>query len=313
MSRHRVDPELLPLIDAGPALSFSDSAIPGIRQMLESLVAGAAQPSMHPKRVQAVSTRHPEGVGVLVFDPPDRTNRAAVLQIHGGGMVLGSAAWSSQANADLASELDVLVVSVDYRLAPENPFPLPQYDCLTAYEWMINHSDELGVDADRIVIAGESAGGGLAAATALMIRDLALPPPCLQVLTYPMLDHRTGGNEKPGFAGTGDFVWTRDMNRYCWGALRGAYGLDDARSGWFSPALAASLADVAPAFMATGALDLFLEENIEYSRRLCSDGVGVELHVYPGAVHAFDQVPSAAVSRAYQRDKRAAISRALAL
>lgn len=311
MSRHLIDPEILPLLDLAPNLLLDDASINATREMLAVAAAAAPPPALNPElRHARVGVGSPE-VPVLIFDPPGRRHRAAVLQIHGGGMVLGTASWCSNDNASLAQELGVLVVSVDYRLAPEHPFPNPQTDCFTAYEWLLLNADALGVDRDRIAVCGESAGGGLAASVVHMARDKELTLPCLQVLTYPMLDCRTGSATRPGMPGTGEYIFTRSMNVYCWQALRGSYGCDDAYAGWFSPSLAKSFSGLSPAFIATGALDLFLDEDIEYARRLAEAGVPVELHVYPGAVHAFDKLPDATVSRQFTRDRRAALRRAL--
>ena len=307
MSRHLVDPELIPFVESIPPLVFSDATIPKVRQMLESALIAAPEPPLRPTRVRAHSRRTRSEVDVLVFDPPNRKSRAAIVHIHGGGTVVGTAASSNTSNASIALDHDVLVVSVDYRLAPECPFPGPQVDCLTAYEWVIENSSALKIDIGSVIITGESAGGGLAAATSLMVRDEGLPMPRMQLLTYPMLDYRTGTAVQPGLAATGEFIWTREMNSYCWAALRGSYACDDERVGWYSPAVAANLSGLAPTFIATGALDLFLEENVNFACRLIAARVPVEFHVYPGAVHAFDQVFSAAVSRQYRRDRCAAI------
>jgi len=312
-SRHLVNPELVPLLEMYPPLQLSDEALGSIRETLNSPTSNLPPPLMEAQRRLAPGANGAADVPLLVFDPPERKNRAAMLQIHGGGMVMGTAAASTPANAALATQLDVLVVAVDYRLAPEHPFPAPQTDCLAAYEWLIANARALGVDPGRIVVLGDSAGGGLAASLALMARDLRRPAPRAQVLTYPMLDHRTGSEAQPGLPHTGEFIWTRESNRYGWRALRGGYACNDDRAGWFSPALATDLSNLPSTFIATGALDLFLEEDLEYARRLVSAGVPVESHVYPGAVHGFKMMPTAAISRQYDRDLKAALGKALAL
>ena len=139
---------------------------------------------------------------------------------------------------------------------------------------------------------GNSAGGGLAASLAQMARDRGGPKIAGQVLVQPMLDWRTGGPEDQWRnAHTGEFLWTRQKNRFCWGALRGHYEPSDARKGWFSPALADDLSGLPPTFLSVGALDLFLDEGLDYVRRLIDVGVHCELHVYPGALHSFEMVP----------------------
>jgi len=302
-----IDPEIAPMLDIVPRLQLSDETVAATRQLLNT-----PNPALPPCPLEPVARSAPgvdgaPDVPLLVFDPPGRSHRAAILHIHGGGMVVGTAAASNLGNAALALDLGVLIVSVDYRLAPENPFPAAHEDCLAAYDWLLAHADALDVDPARIVISGESAGGLLAAALAHMIRDTGRPLPAAQILTYPMLDHRTGTDEMPAVPYTGEFIWTPELNRYAWGALRGSYAVDDHRVGWFSPSHAADLAGLPPTWLALGALDLFLAEDLDYARRLVAAGVPVELHVYPGCIHAFNMVPGARMAEAYNRDLRSAL------
>jgi acetyl esterase/lipase len=212
----------------------------------------------------------------------------------------------------MALEHDCVIVSVDYRLAPETPFPGPQEDNYGALLWLVDHAGELGVDPPRIVVMGGSAGGGLAASLTLMARDRGGPSLAGQVLIYPMLDWRTGGADDPyRNRHTGEFIWTREKNRFGWAALRGDYQPTDERKHWFSPALAETLADLPPAYIATGALDLFLDENLDYARRLIDCGVRTELHVYPGAIHAFDMVPDTDLGDQAAMDMKRALARLL--
>ena len=170
----------------------------------------------------------------------------------------------------------------------------------------------LGVDPARIVVMGESAGGGLAAALALMARDRGGPSLAGQVLIYPMLDWRTGGpDDLYRNRHTGEFVWTRAKNRYGWEALRGDYRAEDERKAWFSPALAEDLSGLPPAYISTGALDLFLDEDLDYARRLIDCGVQTELHVYPGAIHAFEMVPGTGLAEQAAMDLRRGLDRLL--
>ena len=301
-TRPLVDPQIAPLLDMLPPLELSDEAIAGIREMLNAPPPDLPPCPLEPQSRSAPGLDGAPDVPVLVFDPPGRTSKAAIYQIHGGGMVVGTAASGNLSNAALALALGVVVVSVDYRLAPENAFPAPQMDCLGGYDWLVANADELGIDPGRIAIFGESAGGCLAASLALMIRDTGRPAPCAQLLTYPMLDYRTGSDEYPALPNTGEFVWTSAHNRYGWGALKGEYGADDERIGWFSPAHAADLSGLPPTWMAVGALDLFLAEDLDYAKRLVAAGVPVEAHVYPGCIHAFNMVPGARMADAYSRD-----------
>jgi acetyl esterase/lipase len=210
--------------------------------------------------------------------------------------------------------LGIPVASVEYRLAPEAPFPAPQEDCLCGLIWLAAHSEELGIDAARIAIIGESAGGGLAAATALMARDTKSANITGQILVYPMLDHRTGSDRCPyGNKLTGEFVWDRPSNRFGWEALRGDYEPDDGTKGWFSPAMADDLVGLPATWIGVGSLDLFLDENLDYAQRLVSAGVPLELHVYPGAIHGFDMMGHTAIAQAFNQDLLRGIRRVLKL
>ena len=310
-TRHLIDPELLPLLDMMPTAQFNAETLPLIRQMSEARFDFLGEPELKPE------IRVIDGPGgpfdVYWFDPaPGSAQRGALLHIHGGGMVIGSARSSQHIPAVMAAKLGLPVASVDYRLAPEHPFPAPQEDCLAALAWLATNADELGINPAKIGIIGESAGGGLAAATALIARDTGGPALAAQFLIYPMIDHRTGGPDCPyDNKATGEFVWTRASNRFGWDALQGSYAAADHRKGWFSPSLAADLAGLPPTWIGTGSLDLFLDEDFDYARRLVSAGVPVELHSYPGAPHAFQLVAQAQATQAFYRDLFGAISRML--
>lgn len=310
-TRHLVDPEILPLIELMPFREFDRASLPLVRADSEARFAFLGEPPLRPE-VKVIDG--PAGpLEIYWYDPtPGTTGRPALFHIHGGGMILGSARSMQFGPSGMATALGLPVASVEYRLAPENPFPAPQEDCLAGLRWLAANAPELGVDAARIGIIGESAGGGLAAATALMARDLGGPALAAQFLVYPMLDHRTGGDDcRYGNPVTGEFVWTRSANRFGWEALRGDYAADDHRKGWFSPALAEDLSGLPPTWIGTGSLDLFLDEDLDYARRLIAAGVPVELHSYPGAIHAFNVVADAGIARSFSRDMMSAIARSL--
>lgn len=312
-TRHLVDPELVPMLDLMPGVSFSLESLPEIRQQSEGRFAMFGEPPLTPV-VKTIAG--PAGaLEIYWFDPaPGTSGRPAMLHIHGGGMVIGSARTMQHSPSGIAAALGIPVASVEYRLAPETPFPGPQEDCLAALAWLAKHADELGIDPARIGIFGESAGGGLAAGVAQMARDTDGPALAAQVLIYPMLDHRTGGDACPYRNPiTGEFVWTRASNQFGWDALLGNYSLGDARKGWFSPTLAEDLAGLPPTWIGTGSLDLFFDEDLDYARSLVAAGVPVELHSYPGAFHGFDIMASAGVAQAFKRDLLAGISRLLAI
>ncbi len=310
-TRHLVDPEILLMLEM-PDRHLTAETLEQVRN--DPLFTGADLPPPPFAVTEAfASVESGPDVRLLIMDPPSEAKgRAAILHMHGGGMVVGIADTATMAKCPLALEHDCVVVSVDYRLAPETPFPGPQEDNYAAFLWLVEHAEELGVDAERIVVMGESAGGGLAANLAQMARDRGGPPLAGQVLVYPMLDWRTGGpDDRWKNRHTGEFIWTADKNRFGWECLRGDYAPSDARKGWFSAALAEDLAGLPPTYMVTGALDLFLDEDLDYARRLIDAGVPTELHVYPGAIHAFEMVPDTALAEQAAMDLRRGLERLL--
>lgn len=313
-TRHLVDPEILPVIEALPFREFTRETLPLARAESAERFKFLGEPVLPAARKVAKRADGGE-IELYLYDPaPGATNRAALYHIHGGGMILGSARDMGFGPSGMAAALGIPVVSVEYRLAPETPFPGPQQDCLDGLAWLVANAIELGIDHDRIAVIGESAGGGLAAATALMARDTAGPGIAAQILVYPMLDHRTGGEAcRWNNRATGEFVWTRSANRFGWEALRGDYEPTDSRKGWFSPALADDFSGLPPTLLLTGSLDLFFDEDLDYARRLVDAGVPVELHSYPGAIHAFNVVQEAAISQAFTRDMLGGIARLVKL
>lgn len=312
-TRHLIDPQLLPALEMLPTFEFNAESLPAIRSGIGSLSASPTELPITP--VEKVIDGPDGPLEVFWFDPtPNDKNRPCLLHIHGGGMVIGSARQMPHGAASLAASLNIPVASVEYRLAPETPFPGAQEDCFAALLWLATNSEELGLDPQRLGITGESAGGGLAAAVAQMSRDRGGPKLIAQVLVYPMLDHRVGGVGDPWRnRHTGEFVWTRGSNQFGWEALRGDYAANDASKGWFSPSLADDLADLAPAWIGVGNLDLFFDEDLDYARRLVDAGVPVELHTYPGAFHGFNMMGDARVSRAFARDMLHGAARLLGL
>jgi triacylglycerol lipase len=311
VSRHLVDPEIEMMLEM-PNLDLTAETLPEIRA--NPLFTGAeVPPPPFPVSEAFAPVADGPDVRLVVMGPPSQAaNRGAILHIHGGGMVVGTADRAVADKPHLALQHDCVVVSVDYRLAPETPFPGPQEDNYGALLWLADNAASLGVDPARIVVMGESAGGGLAASLALMARDRGGPRLAGQVLIYPMLDWRTGGpDDLYKNRHTGEFIWTREKNRFGWEALRGVYRPSDDHKGWFSPALADDLADLAPAYIVTGALDLFLDEDLAYARRLIDCGVQTELHVYPGAIHAFEMVPDTTLAEQAAMDLRRGIDRLL--
>lgn len=250
----------------------------------------------------------PEVTAYLYESPTRSRPSGALVWIHGGGMILG-APWIDHRRCDrLARELGLLVVSVDYRLAPEHPFPAAVEDCWAALTWLHERADELGVDPARVGVAGASAGGGLAASVVQLAHDRGLRL-AFQGLVYPMLDDRTVLREDHG--GRGAMVWTPAHNRDAWRWYLGhEVGADEPRP-YAVPARRTDLSGLAPAWVGVGSADLFHDEDVVYAERLREAGVPVELVVVPGMPHAADMVPGLAAARRFGRSFETAVGRAL--
>jgi acetyl esterase/lipase len=250
-------------------------------------------------------------VMVRLYRPAALADPAPTLYwIHGGGMILGDVAMNDDWCAAVADDVGIVVASVEYRLAPEHPFPAPLEDCYAGLDWLYANAAELGVDRARIAIGGASAGGGLAAGLALLARDRGQVAVAFQLLVYPMLDDR---NITPSSrAVTDPKVWNRHANEVGWNAyLGGRAGAADV-SPYAAPARATDLAGLPPAYVNVGDLDLFVDEDIAYAQALMRAGVPVELHVYPGAFHGSNTfVSRSPLSQRWARDERAALDRAL--
>jgi acetyl esterase/lipase len=234
---------------------------------------------------------------------------ATVVTIHGGGYVIGSYDMDDPVLERWCTELGVVGVSVEYRLAPETPYPGPLEDCDAALRWTHEHAGELGVDPDRIGIYGLSAGGGLAAALALLARDRGEVPLAFQLLDCPMLDDR---QRTRSISSTGLYVWTAESNEFGWRSYLGdLYGSPDV-----PPHAAAARADdlsgLPPACMVVGSIDGFRDEDVEYAQRLNQAGVPCELHVIAGLPHAYQLAADAAGVQLAERCKDDWLARQLA-
>jgi acetyl esterase/lipase len=209
----------------------------------------------------------------------------AVLYLHGGGMIGGSVAVYDGLISRYVSSSGVAMLAVDYRLAPEHPYPTPVEDCYIGLQWLAEHAAELEVDAARIAVMGDSAGGGLAAATALLARERGGPDLAHQILIYPMLDDR---NTSPDPELVPFAVWTYDDNITGWGALLGENIGGADVTAYAAPARATDLSDLPPCYIEVGQLDIFRDESLTYARRLSDAGVNVEFHLLPGVPHGFE-------------------------
>jgi len=302
-SRHLVDPELLGLLDLWPTLIVDATTLPLLRDPSRIPVPPIANPERVERTMMVAPGRDgAPDVPLICYRPAGRAGEAlpCIYHIHGGGYIAGATGGLEPLHRELVDTLGCALVTVDYRLAPETPFPGPLEDCYTGLAWLMAHAGEVGIHPSRIGVKGESAGGGLAAALALLVRDRGEYALAFQHLAYPMLDDRTCVGEPNPL--TGDYIWTPASNAFGWRCYLGAEPGGTEISPYAAPARAADLAGLPPAFIATGSLDLFVEEDIAYATRLLRAGVATELHVYPGGVHAFDIHPTARIARQMRRD-----------
>jgi acetyl esterase/lipase len=236
------------------------------------------------ERADHVVSVDPEII-VRTHQPTARDGLApAVLSMHGGGFIIGNRSIDDTRLGHWCAELGVVGVSVEYRLSPETPYPGPLEDCYAALRWVFDHAEELGVDPTRVGATGVSAGGGLAAGLALLVRDRGELDLAFQLLECPMIDDRqtTPSRQWPGLP-----MWSRESNDYGWRNYLGdLYGTDDVPA-YAAPSRATDLSGLPPAYVSVGALDGFLDEDVSFAARLNGVGVPTELHVYPHAPHGF--------------------------
>ncbi|WP_267381497.1 MULTISPECIES: alpha/beta hydrolase [unclassified Sphingomonas] len=237
-------------------------------------------------------------------------NGPVMLFTHGGGMIVGSAAGYHATVSAYARDLGLVVISTEYRLAPENPFPAPLDDVHAAYLWLLANAAVLDVDPAKIVVAGDSAGGGLTAALCQRLLDSGDPMPLFQLLIYPMLDDRT--TLRPAPANRGQLIWTEKSNLYGWTSYLGRPPVAEAAPDHAVPARRQDLSGLPPAWIGVGKLDLFYDEDIAYAHRLRAAGVACQLDVVEGAFHGFDLFAKTNVARAFRERSLQAIRDAIA-
>lgn len=226
-----------------------------------------------------------------------------IYNIHGGGMISGDARSALAGVLDFAAPLGIAVVSVEYRLAPEHPYPAPVEDCYAGLKWTVDHADQLGIDPGRIVVAGGSAGGGLAAGVALLARDRNGPALLGQLLMAPMLDDRNDTVSAIQMTGSG--VWDRAANRVGWQALLGERVDSSTVPPYAAPARATDLSGLPPTLIDVGSAETFRDEAITYAARICQAGGSAELHLWPGGFHGYDfAAPDATLSQATNRARQ---------
>jgi acetyl esterase/lipase len=279
--------------------AITPDILPIVRERADVPGVALPQPAPQPTTRTIPGPANAPDVRVVVVDPGGEGARPALLYVHGGGFIFGNVSGDIAMLQRLAQTLNILIVSVDYRLAPETPFPGGLEDTYAALLWLYRNAQTLMIDRSRIAIGGVSAGGGLAAMLTIAARDRREVPVAFQLLLAPMLDDRTGSQRTvPPYIGR--YSWSAQANRFGWTSWLGVpAGSRDVPAGSV-PARTENLAGLPPTFIGVGSIDLFAEEDVTYACRLLMAGVRTELLVVPGAYHAFDKlVPDAEVSRRY--------------
>lgn len=226
-------------------------------------------------------------IRLRIYTPQTMVAPAPVLVwMHGGGYIIGKPELDDFCLIPFARELGIKVVSIDYRLAPEHPFPTPLDDCYTALKWVHDHAQALGIDPARMAVGGESAGGGLAAALAQMAHDREEVQLVFQMLVYPMLDDRTC--LRADWPDKALMTWSPESNRFGWGAYLNRPAGSDTAPAYSVPARREALTGLPPAWVGVGTLDLFYDEDAAYAQRLTRSGVDCAFVEVPGAFHGFD-------------------------
>jgi len=294
--KNRVNPALVPSLDLFQDLDLRPEFLQAIRE-------GSVQ--MRPLTIvdESLSLTDetivgPEGhpLPLRIYRPKSTSETLPVLLwIHGGGYILGTKEDNDELCMNFVKEAGCVVVSVDYRLAPEHPFPAPLEDCYAALKWIADQSDSLNIDGNRIGVAGASAGGGLTAALTLLARDRKYPSICFQMPLYPMIDDR---NNTPSTNEIKEgLVWNQKTNESGWRMYLGdLYGTDDIPS-YAAPARETDYRNLPYTYTCVGQLDPFRSETLTYVSKLAEAGVDVEFHLYPGAYHGFEGIsPDADIS-----------------
>lgn len=305
------DPELAAVLAHIPAMSLLDVA--ASRAWFEGFVTSTgAEVDESGLEISDRSIPGFEGapdVTVRVFRPASAAGPLpALLHIHGGGFVIGSIAAEHRGCTELARNLGAVVVTVEYRLAPEHPFPAPLHDCYAALVWLHAHVAELGVDPSRIAVYGQSAGGGLAAGLALFARDQGGPSLCFQFLGIPEIDDRLETPSMRSFVDTP--MWNRPNAELSWQYYLGTPAPAEV-SHYAAPARATDVSGLPPAYVSTMQFDPLRDEGIAYAAAMLAAGVQVELHSYPGTFHGSSLVATAAVSKRMAVEQQHVLRRAL--
>jgi acetyl esterase/lipase len=310
-SPYALDPELAAIIPMLPQLDVDD--LPTARSEMAAMRTQLPPPDTTGVQVELRTIPGPAGapdVPVRIFRPDRVAAPAAVLDVHGGGFIVGDAEMNDPNNIETARELGVLVVSVEYRLAPETPYPGPVEDVYAALVWLAEHAGEFGVDPARIAIRGQSAGGGLAAGAALLARDRGGPALAFQFLAIPELDDRLITSSMTRFVDTP--VWNRPRAEVSWAAYlgEGKPGTADVPI-YAAPARATDLSGLPPTYVSVMHFDPLRDEGIAYAVTMLESGGTVELHLFPGTFHGSSMAAHSLVAQREHAEQLAVLRRAL--
>jgi len=286
--RDRVHPDLLEIYDAAPELELDDFIAFLRKYMEEEYNAAGPQTSEYvdisEKYIAGINGK--EDICLRIYKPVHQDKiLPGLLWIHGGGYLSGFAEQDDGLCIRFVTEAKCVVVSVEYHLAPEFPYPIPLEDCYSALQWFFDHANELNADRSRIAIAGNSAGGGLTAALSLLARDREGPPIVFQMPLYPMIDDRC--NSPSCIEMQDRKAWFGESNKLAWSLYLGGISGDDVPQ-YAAAARAEDYSHLPATYTCIGDLDPFRDETIEYVTRLSQAGVPVEFHLYPGCFHGFD-------------------------
>ncbi|WP_063038377.1 alpha/beta hydrolase [Nocardia grenadensis] len=311
LARPALDPELGALLADFPLVSrITPELLPQLRRVSAPPLAEVLV-GLSVEQREVTVPADDTGIPMTILR---RTGTAAaapcVYWMHGGGMIMGDRFSQLDIPLEWLDATGAVVVTVDYRLAPENGGTTPVQDCYRGLCWIADHADELGIDSDRIVVAGTSAGGGLAAGVALMARDLGGPAIAAQILSCPMLDHRNTSISSRQYSNQ-PTVWTGETNEFAWNAVLA--GLPDDRiPAYISPSRADDLSGLPPAYIDAGSAEVFRDEDVDYATRIWAAGGHAELHLWAGGFHGFDALfPQACLSAAARQARTEWLTRIL--
>lgn len=311
-ARPALDPELRELLAGMPLVPRLDAEVLAqLRQYPSTPLEPLLAHRQVDRREVTVPAEDGAPIHLSIFSPSHRAPAApCVYWMHGGGMIMGDRFSQIDIPLEWLDEFGAVVVSAEYRLAPEATGTTPVEDCHRGLLWVAEHAAELGVDPARIIVAGASAGGGLAAGLTLLARDLGTSAIAAQVLICPMLDHRNTSTSSRQYSGVPG-VWTGEMNAFGWRALLGDLSGDEVPA-YVSPALAEDLSGLPPTYVDTGSAEVFRDEATDYATRIWAAGGEAELHVWSGGFHGFDALyPQARISTTARRTRTDWLARLL--